>query len=221
MDEATIYMTDMTPAHDDRYMMNRVMEEVSHLPWEARKKAVAAYKSAEAKRLGAGAGLLLYHALRMAGVTDFTLIENEHGKPALVNGTVSFNLSHSKDRVICAVTTGGGPVGADIEPIRNGKKKIFDRCFSKEERMWADERFGKLENEDEAFTRLWTVKESFLKMKGTGFSGDIYSNDLSKEDVFFYTQFHDGYHVSFCANNEIIVHFEPIRLDKLRVYGYK
>ena len=89
-----------------------------------------------------------------------------HGRPRLVGGEASFNLSHSGPHAVVAV--GEGPVGADIEdaarrPVAAG---VVRRCCSDAEQTWlagvpAGDRAA-------AFLGLWTKKEAVAKALGLG-----------------------------------------------------
>lgn len=100
--------------------------------------------------------------------------QGEKGKPflALQNEATPlyFNLSHSHDCALCAVTR-MGDVGIDIEYMRPDidPLALVNRFFSSFER----EAFARLpahENINHAFFRAWTRKEAILKALGTGIS---------------------------------------------------
>ena len=79
------------------------------------------------------------------------------GKPALkYHPEICFSLSHSGDYAIC--TIGDKPVGNDIERERDGRLKVANRFFAKEELLWLYEA-GEEEQTQRMF-RLWTMKES-------------------------------------------------------------
>lgn len=92
---------------------------------------------------------------------------NEYGKPLLLNQEgIHFNISHSGDYVVCAIGTEA--VGIDIEHIKDIDFDVGKRFFSKEE-------FESLSGQDEDiklryFYRIWTLKESYMKLHGKGLS---------------------------------------------------
>lgn len=109
-------------------------------------------------------------------------VYGRHGKPALAQGLIAgpfeFNLSHSGELALCAVSS-VGVVGVDIETIRpmeaNGQN-LIGRFFSARER---DEFFALPDPERlAAFFRGWTRKEAFLKATGTGLSTVLDSFDV-------------------------------------------
>ena len=93
---------------------------------------------------------------------------DSYGRPYLqgING-LDFNLSHSGDFAVCAITK-KGKIGIDIEKIRDIRVDGFRRIFN-------DEMFEKIvssENPKDEFFRLWTIIESVVKAEGTGIAGN-------------------------------------------------
>ncbi len=96
------------------------------------------------------------------------LAKTEHGKPYLPDyPELNFNLSHSKDELLLAVTT-GRQLGVDVETIRwrSGLSGIARKCFAESElRYWLA---LPKEQQAAAFFRFWTAKEAFVKATGRG-----------------------------------------------------
>ena len=95
---------------------------------------------------------------------------SQRGKPYLLfpaNSNIQFNVSHSEDRALIAVTWGAA-IGVDIElakPLEN-LRDISRRIFSESESMILDSLSG---NEQfRTFYRIWTRKEAVLKATGEG-----------------------------------------------------
>ncbi len=102
------------------------------------------------------------------------IFENkQYYKPRLVSHSggndIQFNLSHSGDMILIAVTRGPA-VGIDVEHMRRipDVLQIVNRFFSADER----ELLNTLSSEDfdEGFFTYWTSKEAFLKGMGKGLS---------------------------------------------------
>lgn len=99
---------------------------------------------------------------------------HQRGKPFLGQqhqANLSFNLSHSGDWAVLAVTARGN-VGVDIEKIavNDNLQQLGDFAFDEtEKKLFAG--FSPA-RKVRGFYRLWTKKESRLKMLGTGL-GDI------------------------------------------------
>lgn len=147
-----------------------------------------------------GAGLLLQFAVRRAesarfgaaqipggGITRCTVPEllrepgaslplsyqyKENGKPYFRNYPYYFNLSHSGDYVLCALS--GREVGVDLQLHRAvGLERLAGRYFSPAE---ADAllRAG---DREAFFFRLWARKEAYGKLTGKGIA-DALGKDL-------------------------------------------
>jgi 4'-phosphopantetheinyl transferase len=97
---------------------------------------------------------------------------SEHKKPSLKNhNNIHFNISHSGDWVVCAVSA--KEVGIDVEKIRETNFKIARRFFSNDE---VKHLFALPKNQQlEYFFDLWTLKESYLKMLGSGLTKPLSS----------------------------------------------
>ena len=138
---------------------------LSLLPWEERREQVMRFRFDKDRRLCLGAGLLLAYALCRAGASDLSLRCLPNGKPMLANDpNIHFNLSHSGILAVCAVSD--HPVGVDVEPIQNAVSEVAAMCFQSAEQEW----MKASDHPDYAFTRLWTRKESYLKLSGEGLS---------------------------------------------------
>lgn len=109
-----------------------------------------------------GAGLLLQKVLALYHIEASTLTTSTHGKP-MVEG-LEFNLSHSGHLVICAVSNQS--VGCDVECIRKAPKGVAERFFSRGEQEYLSRFIG--QDYDKEFLRLWTMKESYVKMTSEG-----------------------------------------------------
>ena len=90
---------------------------------------------------------------------------NKQGKPFLVDGALEFNVSHSRDRLLIAVTAGRA-VGVDIEFRRSGlnMESIAKRWFAPAEQKF----FQSLENPADGFFEIWAKKEAYVKALGLG-----------------------------------------------------
>jgi 4'-phosphopantetheinyl transferase len=97
---------------------------------------------------------------------------NAQGKPFLEGGGLEFNVSHSRDRLLIAVTA-GRPVGVDIEFRRSGlnMESIAKRWFAPEEQEF----FEALENPADGFFEIWAKKEAYVKALGVGIYKDLHT----------------------------------------------
>ena len=137
----------------------RILESLS----KERQERIAKNKNLESKKQLLGAGALLQKVLDIYGLDANTIYKDSHGKPMLEG--IHFNLTHTDGLVLCAV--GNQPVGCDAELIKKAPRGIAERFFCtgeknvlhKSELMY-----------DDVFYRLWTMKESYIKMTGEGMS---------------------------------------------------
>ncbi len=122
------------------------------------------------RRLCAAAYMLLWQGLRaeygIAEPPEFGYADG--GKPFIAGRPdIHFSLSHCPAAALCAI--GSEPVGADIERIRPFKERLAERVLNAGElaSVTADPR------PDVAFIRLWTMKESLLKLTGEGIRREL------------------------------------------------
>ena len=105
----------------------------------------------------------------------------DHGKPfAMVDGVragISFNLSHSGDHGLIAVSPRGG-LGIDVEQRepRRHMERLIGTVFTETEQT----AFTTVEGRDRSdlFLDFWTMKEALIKALGTGLSTDPATFDI-------------------------------------------
>jgi len=133
---------------------------------------------------------------------------NPYGKPYIDNVRhFKFNVSHSGDYV--ALVTSKHKVGIDIEKIKEFDIAIAERFFTHNEYEYIIS--FKLENEkNDAFYKLWTLKESYVKAVGKGLKIPLNSfefminkdiclkGDKQKDKYRFITEKINGYILSVC-----------------------
>ncbi|MBL8230197.1 MAG: 4'-phosphopantetheinyl transferase superfamily protein [Bryobacterales bacterium] len=113
-----------------------------------------------------------------AHAAELVFEQGEFGKPYLCGFPIHFNLSHSGDHAMLAVSP--APVGADIEQVADKPDltAIARRFFTGAESQALDSLPP--ERRTWGFYRLWTFKEALLKATGEGLAGGINSVDLSR-----------------------------------------
>jgi 4'-phosphopantetheinyl transferase len=109
------------------------------------------------------------------------IVLGEQGKPCLMQeGTrqaLHFNLSHSGNYVVLAISDEN--VGIDIECKDDKGLRVAKRCLAEEEYRYIQKQPE--EKQMQAFRRIWTMKESFLKYTGTGISVPLSSFTVDGE----------------------------------------
>lgn len=178
-------------------------EILEGLPVERQRKILSA-KQKQNRLQSLGAGLLLNQVLCRHGISKDTLGKDANGKPT-VDG-ICFNLAHSGNYVICAVSE--GPVGCDIEQIKDAPKRVAERSFSAEENAHLEQFAGDAYNRE--FFRIWTKKESYLKMTGIGIRVPL--NTLELKGCYLQEYEIPGYQVTVCAEEHAFAELSRIEI---------
>lgn len=130
-----------------------------------RQEKVTNCRFLEDKRLLLGAGLLLQQGLDTLGICNAEISYTDAGKPYFANHQdLHFNLSHSGHFAACVFYH--KEVGIDVQKIAPVGDALI-RKIATEEEASALLQLPK-EAKEEAFAKLWTVKESYLKYTGRG-----------------------------------------------------
>ncbi len=101
--------------------------------------------------------------------SDIEIVYDAVGKAFYKNEDIYFNISHSGDYLILAVSD--KPVGVDIEKRKNFNFRIAERFFSASEYQWLNAQ-PKVEFESN-FLKIWTAKEAYVKATGRGIAADF------------------------------------------------
>ena len=140
---------------------------------------------------------------------------NNYGKPYLIGrDDFYFNVSHSDEWVVCAVSD--SVVGVDVEKIKPTDYNISKRFFSEDENKYLVCKKG--QQKLDSFYDLWTLKESYIKAIGKGlhmslrdfsiiiYNGFIYLKHQIESQFFNFKQFsiYMGYKLSVCLGNEFV-----------------
>lgn len=126
----------------------------------SRKAHIDAFSNAAAQKNSLAGELLLRSLLLEAGI-EAVPERLPSGQPVLPGSRAFVSISHCDDRVVCAVSSAS--VGIDIEKIRPIRPGMTEKVCTTEEL-----RYVRSGNETERFFEVWTAKEAYFKMKGTG-----------------------------------------------------
>lgn len=135
-----------------------------------RRQKIDSLRHEKDKMRSLGAAVSLNRALREYGLQEKTMRYDlgEHGKPCFRDyPELFFSISHSGEYAVCSI--GSGEIGNDIEQVRSGKERVAERFFAPEELAWI-RKADSVKERDERIFRIWTMKESFLKVTGLGMS---------------------------------------------------
>ena len=153
--------------------------DLARLPPQRYEKAMT-YRFLSDRKRCVRAYMLLWDGLsREYGAESAPLFDIlSHGKPMLRGcPDLHFSLSHSGNAVLCALDR--HPVGADIEMIRRRSLEHLLSVFSDRERASIEQ----AASPELCFTRLWTRKESYLKLTGEGLTGTKALREIPTEDT--------------------------------------
>lgn len=178
-----------------------------------RKEKILRISGEEEKGRSLAAGCLLHYGLcreldlSPADTKAFLIDYGAEGKPFLMEyPEIHFNLSHSGEYVCCAFAR--EPIGADIQKITAVKKGIAERFFTEED----NKRLLKCRDgeREELFFRMWSIKESYIKLTGKGIGRGLDSFEINwqkraiyekykENEAAFFEEKRDFYGYSFCV----------------------
>lgn len=132
---------------------------------DERKKKVDFFRFSKDKRLSLAAGYLFEQGLQKFGIVNWSLRYGKFEKPYLKDpDNLFFSLSHSGTRAACVFFN--KEVGIDIEQITSVETGLI-RYVSTDSEYHYLMNISEQGRQDEFF-RLWTAKESYMKLLGTG-----------------------------------------------------
>lgn len=159
---------------------NVLKNELPKLPFDFREK-IRKYQRWQDVQLSVLGRVLLYYGIEK----NFSLNPknpeikfNPYNKPFFEGDPVYFNISHSAEIVVCAITDVAA-IGIDIEKIKDIEIDNFKINMTDAE--WIKITFS--ENKMETFFDYWTQKEAVLKATGKGQSIDLQSFEIIENEV--------------------------------------
>ncbi|SNX54846.1 4'-phosphopantetheinyl transferase superfamily protein [Thermoanaerobacterium sp. RBIITD] len=121
---------------------------------------------------------------------ELSFYKNEYGKPLLKNmENIYFSISHSYDWVVVAVNEFS--IGIDIEKIKPINLNIAKRFFTDDEYNFIMD--VDVQKRLEYFFKLWTLKESYVKLEGKGLYTSLKSFSIIIND----------YNINIKTDNEL------------------
>lgn len=177
-----LYLADIRPLYQEK-----TFQCVYEMAEDGRRQKADACRTLQAKAASLAAGFLAEYALRDNGYGNRAIVYAENGAPKVAGNTEVFiSLSHSGDYAVCAIA--GRPVGVDIQKEQPIRQSVLRHFLPETEREEFLARHGMREEGKAAggyrppltsniflpdaarqeFLRLWTAKESFMKLTGLG-----------------------------------------------------
>ncbi len=144
---------------------------------------------------------------------DWQFDKGEKDKPEVINAPLPlrFNISHTKNMIVCAVTL-TDDIGCDVENTgrSNDVLAIAERYFSTKE---TEELFSlPVEQQRNRFFDYWTLKESYIKAWGLGLAIPLADFSFSINDSM---QTHNE---MFAIKHDIALSFAAHREDEPQIW---
>ncbi len=165
-------------------------EKVYDILGKEERKRVDRYKRDDDKKRSLLAHILLKKLMKDEFSTQCELLYKENGCPYFKDHNLFVSISHSGDVAFCAVSQ--NPVGVDVEKIRNISHSLIERVCVEEEKTYVLSDVSINESEKisdptvlKRFFDIWTAKEAYFKMKGSGITDLKSVNTLITEKQSF------------------------------------
>ena len=172
-----------------------------------RKEKIMRYKFADDRKRSLACGLILKKILPCYGLSESSIVLGKNDKPECDG--IKFSVSHSGDYSVAAFSEKN--IGCDIEKLRPAPIRIAQSKFADGERDFIFSQKTDKEK-DEAFFRIWTLKESYLKYTGDGLNYGLNFFEIvpssppfakingQKSKCQFFEQTLDGHLISVCCD---------------------
>lgn len=180
--------------------INNFYDEIPKL----KKDKINKYKNDEAKTRSIVGEIMLKELLSKRNILYNSLdyYINEYGKPYLKNNNLYFNISHSFDYVITAISD--KEIGIDIEKVRKTPLNIINHIATEKEKEYI---LSSENNIEERIFKIYTLKEAYFKMLGTNLNhilevefriknNKVYCSDKNVKAGFIDDI--DGYIIAYC-----------------------
>ena len=145
------------------------MKIIADLP-PSRRDKILKYKLLNDRKRSLAAGLIINKILSENNIPPCSLYYGCNGKP-YADG-IFFNVSHSGSYAFGV--SSDYEVGCDVEIIDKPHFDIAKRFFTENECNY----ISNSENKVSAFYKLWTIKESYLKLSGKGLKAPLNSFEI-------------------------------------------
>lgn len=167
-----------TPNHDRVTLRWLALDTIDATRWPALREVLDDTERARADRFHFERDRQAYiaaHALTRATLSRcverppeaWRFVVGAHGKPDVDDGSLRFNLSHTRGFVAVAVAP-AGDLGVDVERVdpRRFGPDLVERVFAPDERAYL--RSLPAAAQTEAAYAFWTLKEAYIKAIGLG-----------------------------------------------------
>lgn len=136
---------------------------------------------------------LLTKVLQENYIANKEIIYNAYGKPYLKNNELYFNISHDKN--ITVLVTSDNEIGVDLEYLTY-RPSVVKKYFNLKEQNI----IKKSRQKEYDFTKIWVMKEAYVKMKGMGITYGLQNVDTVVLANKFEIIDKDDYLIAVCRN---------------------
>lgn len=143
---------------------------------------------------------------------DIHFLYSEYGKPYLKDfDDFYFSISHT-DSTVCVISSFFN-IGVDIEKIKKCDLKIAKRFFCEDEYEYIITN----SEPDKAFYCIWTQKEAYVKLLGTGLSTPLNSFSVLNPELrcYFKTFDYNDYIISVALEKDEEVTIKELSVNEL------
>lgn len=153
-------------------------KELLLMPLDFQQK-VLKYKKWENQQASILGRVLLNTLIKTSGfnLSIDHLVYGSNQKPYFKSGKISFNISHTEDIVVCAITD-INEIGIDIEKTREIDVYNFKNLLTENEWKFVNNS----PNPSDSFIALWTKKEAIIKASGYGLSLNLDSFEIRNDN---------------------------------------
>lgn len=209
--------------------LSKCVQQFDKIISKDRMESANKYKFHDDKKRSLLAELIVRYALKCDfGLNGRSIFfeKSSFGKPYIKDSPLHFNISHSREYVICAVSD--RPVGIDIEIYGKYQKNLLN-YFHQNERLFLMK--IPVETRWKYFYNLWSLKESFIKYLGWGLYFPLDSFEVVKNqndfNIIRYDQkkfegkvkllsIDSGYACAICFDSEAINKVRRLEYDLLK-----
>ena len=128
-------------------------------------------------------------------ISNYEIIYNEYNKPYLKNENIYFNISHDNGTTVLVISD--KEIGVDLE-YYIFKENVVRKYFTNNEQN----EILNSANKEYDFTRIWVMKEAFVKMKGIGISYGLMNVDTTKIKDKIELIENERYLIAICKSEE-------------------
>ena len=131
--------------------------------------------------------------------TKINFSKNTYGKPFISDSTMEFNLSHTKQKLVIAISN--YEIGIDIEYLSESfdLNDFLDTALSNNEKEYI--KALPETQQKRQFYSFWTKKEAFLKSIGTGLTNDLQMLELPIHKYDYVSNIYFKEHIITPLNN--------------------